>query len=81
MMKNIFYTVLLLWGVALFAEAKVEKKETNTTIELKVRLSIFDIVCLTRVVFPAPEGPRKPKTSPCRISKLKPFSTGFSVPG
>jgi len=31
-MKNIFYTFFLLLGVALFAEAKVEKKEANVTI-------------------------------------------------
>ncbi len=39
-MKNIFYTVLLLWGVALFAEAKVEKKETNATTPAAVEVEI-----------------------------------------
>ncbi len=36
-MKNIFYTFFLLWGGLLFAEADIEKKEANATIEKEVK--------------------------------------------
>ncbi len=50
MMKKIFYTFFLLWGVALFAEAKVEKKEANATTPVveKVEVEAKKAIAATR---------------------------------
>ncbi len=49
-MKKIFYTFFLLWGVALFAEAKVEKKEANATtpVVAKVEAEAKKAIAATR---------------------------------
>lgn len=49
-MKKIFYTFFLLWGVALFAEAKVEKKEANATTPVveKVEVEAKKAIAATR---------------------------------
>lgn len=39
-LKKIFYTFFLLWGVVLFAEAEVEKKEANATTPVVAKVEV-----------------------------------------
>jgi len=66
-------TTPIIWRTA-YTSRRILRPKTNASPEVgRSRVAAMEIV----EVFPAPLGPSKPNTSPCRISKLRPATASM----